>query len=74
MALDVLGSYFLPFYLLVLHSERQLGLLSNGKRCMRCDKCGEQVIILTSSQLLICKCGEKKAPREVIEYLEDRNG
>lgn len=41
---------------------------------MRCDKCKGQVIILTSSKLLICGCGEKKAPREVIEYIEERNG
>lgn len=41
---------------------------------MRCDICKEQVIILTSSKLFIFLCGEKKAPKEVIEYLEDRDG
>lgn len=41
---------------------------------MRCDKCKEQVMILTFSDLVICGCGVKKASKEIIEYLEERNG
>lgn len=40
---------------------------------MICGKCNEQVLILTSSRIIVCGCGTKKASEEVLEYINERN-
>jgi hypothetical protein len=38
-----------------------------------CDKCKEQVVVISSLKFTVCGCGEKKASKELLEYIDERN-